>query len=126
MKGKSALPLALEDTFGALSDPVRLSVIDLLAAAPRRSSDLADALATSRPTMSRHLSVLRRARLIEEITTEAHEDARVRTYQLKRERFDEMRVFLEEIERFWGDQLASFKNHVEAKHARGKDDERRR
>lgn len=113
-------PAALEETFVALGDPVRLAVIGLLCTSPRRSSDLADALGTSRPTMSRHLSVLRRAALVEEVAAEAHEDARVRTYQLRRERFDEMRAFLDEIELFWGEQLASFKDHVEKKHAREK------
>lgn len=110
----------LEETFVALGDPVRLSIVGLLGASPRRSSDLADAIGTSRPTMSRHLSVLRRARLVEEIEADAHDDARVRTYRLRRERFDEMRAFLDEVELFWGEQLASFKGHVEEKHAREK------
>ena len=106
----------LEETFAALGDPVRLSLVALLAEGPHRSSDLATALGTSRPTMSRHLAVLRRANVIEEEAADPHDDARVRTYRLRRDRFDEMRLFLDEIERFWGDQLASFKDHVEAKH----------
>jgi hypothetical protein len=41
------------------------------------------------------------------------EDARVRVYRLRRERFAELRGWLDEVEAFWGDQLAAFKAHAE-------------
>jgi DNA-binding transcriptional ArsR family regulator len=110
----------LDDTFLALSDKTRLAVIELLVKAPLCSSEIAESLGTTRPTMSRHLSVLRRAGFIEE--TSQGEDARVRVYQLKRERFSEMRDFIDEVEAFWGDKLASFKAHAEKKY--GKKDDR--
>lgn len=66
--------------------------------------------------MSRHLGVLRRAGIVEESAEE--EDARVRTYRLAREPFSEIRTWLDEVEALWGDQLASFKAHVEQKHGK--------
>lgn len=101
----------LDQTFAALADPTRRAVIELLREEPRRSSDMADALSTSRPAMSRHLRVLREAGLVEEESTD--EDARVRVYHLRRAPFAELRTWVDEVEAFWGDQLASFKAHAE-------------
>ena len=101
----------LDQTFAALADPTRRQIIGLLRAAPRRSGDLAEELATSRPAMSRHLRVLRRAGLVEERAPEA--DARAREYRLRRRPFTDLRDWLDEVESFWGDQLAAFKAHAE-------------
>ncbi len=100
----------LADTFAALSDPTRLAIVDLLRDAPCRSSDLAEALETSRPAMSRHLKVLRHAGLVEEEIQS--DDARVRLYRLRRAPFSEARRWIEEVEAFWADQLDAFKDHV--------------
>lgn len=102
-------PLAA--TFDALADPTRLAVLRLLAREPHRSGDLAAALATSRPAMSRHLRVLRHAGLVEEHALAS--DARGRVYALRPEPFDEVRAFLHEVDGFWTDQLGAFKAHVE-------------
>jgi DNA-binding transcriptional ArsR family regulator len=101
---------ALDHTFGALADPTRRGVIDLLRREPRRASEIADALGASRPAMSRHLRVLRKSGLVE---ASEHEDARVRMYQLKPERFAELRDWLDEVEQFWSNQLAAFAAHVD-------------
>jgi len=42
---------SLDRTFFALADPTRRGVIDLLRKKPRKASDLADALAITRPAM---------------------------------------------------------------------------
>ena len=101
----------LDRTLLALSDPTRRRVIELLRQEPRKASDLADELAMSRPAMSRHLRVLRKSGLVSE--SEPEHDARVRVYRLERPPFDELRVWLQEVEAFWGDQLSAFKAHVE-------------
>lgn len=102
----------LDATFGALADPTRRGVIELLREQPRRASDLADALDASRPAMSRHLRVLRASGLVE--TTDDDEgDARERIYQLRKAPFEQLRDWLDQTERFWSVQLESFKAHVE-------------
>ncbi|MGH8701500.1 MAG: ArsR/SmtB family transcription factor [Burkholderiales bacterium] len=106
----------LDQTFVALADPTRLAVVGLLRKKPRRSGDIAAALSMSRPTMSRHLRILRRAGLVEEAALE--DDARARMYRLRQEPFSELRSWLEEVEAFWGDQLRTFKAHVERKYGR--------
>jgi DNA-binding transcriptional ArsR family regulator len=61
--------------------------------------------------MSRHLRVLRRSGLVEE--THPEFDARVRIYALRPEPIAGLRAWLEETERMWTDQLASFRAHLE-------------
>lgn len=106
---------SLDETFLALGDPARLAVIRLLRKKPCRSSEIAEALSLSRPTTSRHLGVLRKAGLVEEITTE--DDARGREYRLRKQPFARVRSWLDEVEAFWGEQLGSFQEHVERKYA---------
>ncbi len=101
----------LDETFAALADPTRRAVVDLLRKKPRRAGELSSALAMSPPAMSRHLRVLRTMGLVEE--TSVDDDARVRMYTLRRDRFAELRSWLDEVESFWGDQLGAFKAHAE-------------
>jgi len=106
----------LDDTLHALADPVRRAVIDLLQREPCRSSDLASALSQSRPAMSRHLGVLRRAGLVHEVAGASPDvDARVRVYELRREPFTGMRRWLDQVELFWSSELNEFKRHVESR-----------
>jgi DNA-binding transcriptional ArsR family regulator len=86
-------------------------VIELLCEQPRRAGELSAALDMSAPAMSRHLRVLRTRGLIEEQRVE--DDARVRVYRLRPERFRDLSDWLEEVEEFWTDQLDAFKAHAE-------------
>jgi DNA-binding transcriptional ArsR family regulator len=114
----------LSRTFEALADPARLAVVRLLRKKPRRSSEIADALHLNRPATSKHLEVLRQAGLVEAEILE--EDARARVYRLRPERFSQLRDFVDEVEGYWGEQLASFKAHVERKQGGGAGGGRRR
>ncbi len=107
----------LDATLQALADPTRRRVVDLLRKRPRRAGELARAFRVSPPAMSRHLRVLRSRGLIEEERVE--DDARVRIFRLRRERFDDLQAWLAQVESFWTDQLGSFKAHAERK-KRGK------
>ena len=108
----------LNDTLSALADRNRRAVIDLLKVQPRRAGEIAAALSLTPPALSRHLRVLRRSGLIHEQGVE--EDARVRIYRLRKEPFDELRVWLGEVESFWTGELAAFRDHVEGSMIRRK------
>jgi DNA-binding transcriptional ArsR family regulator len=95
----------------ALADPTRRRVVDLLRKEPLRAGELAEKLDASAPAMSRHLRVLRQARLVE--VDDVEDDARVRVYRLRGEPFAELRRWTEEVERFRCGQLAAFKAHLE-------------
>ena len=103
----------LDHVLMALADPTRRGVVELLRREPQRSSDMARALSTSRPAMSRHLRVLREAGLVEEESPD--EDARVRLYRLRREPFSDLRSWIDDVEAFWTDQLHAFRAHAERK-----------
>lgn len=108
-----ANPRNVDAALAALADPHRRSVVDLLRERPHRAGELADALGLPAPTMSRHLRTLKDCGLVEE----AHPafDARVRIYTLKSGAMKDLRLWLDETEKLWSDQLTSFKAHVERK-----------
>lgn len=108
---------SLDRTLSALADPTRRGVIDLLRKKPRKASDLADALAMTRPAMSRHLRVLRKSGLVREEGDD--DDARLRIYRLERAPFDDLEGWLEEVRGFWKDQLSAFKVYAEKGGRRG-------
>ena len=54
----------MNDVFRALSDPTRREILELLRSGPRTSGEIADKFSTSWATISRHLSVLKEAKLI--------------------------------------------------------------
>jgi len=95
----------------ALADPTRRRVVDLLRIRPRRAGELVAAFDVSAPAISRHLRLLRSGGLIEE--SRDPDDGRGRVYQLRPDRFEELGSWLREVEAFWGDQLDSFRDHVE-------------
>src|SRR5580704_721758 len=101
----------IDRTLAALADPTRRGVVDLLRRRPRRAGELAAAFDMTPPAMSRHLRILRKTGLVEE--DEVEDDARVRLYRLRKEPFAGLRRWLDEVESFWEDQLASFKAHAE-------------
>ena len=54
------------DPFGALGDPNRRAIVELLRSEGRSVQEIADALPISRPAVSRHLRLLKRAGLVQE------------------------------------------------------------
>ena len=102
---------ALDQTLAALADGTRRSAVDLLRKRPQRSGELAAALSLSPAAMSRHLRVLRRSGLVTEEALD--EDARVRIYRLRPERFSDLRQWVEGVEAAWAGELNAFKAHLE-------------
>src|SRR5579859_4510115 len=77
--------------FSALADPTRRAVLDLLRAGTRPAGDIARAFTVSRPAISKHLSILRRAHLVEE-----RREGRHRLYQLNPEPLREVDTWLQQ------------------------------
>ncbi len=102
----------IDDTLTALADPVRRGIIELLKVQPRRAGELAAMLTTSAPMMSKHLKLLRDSALIE--AEHSNEDARIRVYRLRPNRFEELRDWLGDVHTFWRDQLGAFKTAADA------------
>lgn len=109
--GLAAKGAALDRTLRALADPQRRRVVELLRERPRKAGELAAEVGLNPPALSRHLRALKTSGLI----TESHPDfdARVRIYRLRPEPMRKLKLWLEETERLWGDQLLAFKSHLE-------------
>ena len=102
-----------ETAFGALADPTRRAVLDLLRKGSQPAGQIASAFPVSRPAISKHLRLLRRAHLVEE-----RREGRHRVYQLNPEPLRAVDSWLEQYRTFWSHNLASLKAFVEAEHAR--------
>lgn len=102
-----------ERTFSALADPTRRAVLDLLRQGRQPAGQIARAFPVSRPAISKHLRLLRRAHLVRE-----HREGRHRFYQLNPEPLKAVDSWLEHYRGFWSANLASLKAFVEAEHAK--------
>jgi DNA-binding transcriptional ArsR family regulator len=89
------------DPFDALGDPNRRAIVELLGDAERSVQELADLLPISRPAVSRHLRVLKRAGLVVE-----HPLGTRRIYQLHDEGVEAVRAYMERV---WGEASARFR-----------------
>ena len=121
---RPSAPADLDTAFAALADSTRRAVIRELLRAPLRAGELAERVEMSAPALSRHLRVLREAGLIIEDGVE--HDARVSVYKIDLAAFAPVRNWLDEVEEHWQEQLASFKNYAEAKHAPRKGQRKKR
>jgi DNA-binding transcriptional ArsR family regulator len=100
-----------DSAFNALADPTRRAVLDLLRAGTRPAGEIARAFPISRPAISKHLKILRRAHLVDE-----HRQGRNRFYQLNPEPLKTVDQWLDEYRRFWTANLESLKSFVESEY----------
>src|SRR5579871_5552806 len=106
-------PRGMEITFQALADPTRRAVLDLLRRGSQPAGQIASAFPVSRPAISKHLRLLRRAHLVRE-----HREGRHRVYQLNPEPLRAVDSWIEQYRVFWTASLNSLKSFVETEHAR--------
>ena len=102
---------AAPDAFQALADPTRRAILDRLRRGDAPVTELASGFAMSRPAVSKHLRVLREARLVRERRGGA--DGRQRVYQLTPEPLRDVAQWAMAYEAFWPANLASLKRHLE-------------
>ena len=102
-----------EPTFTALADPTRRAVLDLLRQGSQPAGRIASAFPVSRPAISKHLRILRRAHLVEQ-----RRQGRHRFYQLNPDPLRAVDSWLEQYRRFWSASLNNLKTFVEAEYAK--------
>ena len=100
-----------EVTFQALADPTRRAVLDLLRRGSQPAGKIAGAFPVSRPAISKHLRLLRRAHLVRE-----HREGRHRVYQLNPEPLRAVDNWIEQYRVFWTNSLNNLKAFVEAEY----------
>jgi DNA-binding transcriptional ArsR family regulator len=102
-----------EATFQALADPTRRAVLDLLRRGSQPAGEIAQAFPVSRPAISKHLKLLRRAHLVR-----AHREGRNQVYQLNPEPLRAVDSWLDQYRNFWKMSLGNLKVFVEAEQAK--------
>ena len=101
-------PAAHSDVFQAVSDPTRRAILDRLRKGSAPVTELTAGFRVSRPAISRHLRVLRNARLVRE-----KREGRQRIYQLEPEGIQEVANWAEEYRKFWHGSITRLKQHLE-------------
>jgi len=99
---------ASEDVFRAVADPTRRAILDRLRAGPAAAGVLAADFAQSRPAISKHLKVLREARLVIE-----EKSGRERYYMLDPVPLQRLAGWVEGYRSFWQVSLTNLKRHLE-------------
>lgn len=108
------VPVSSPDaTFQALADPTRRAVLDLLRRGSQPAGAIAQAFPVSRPAISKHLRLLRRAHLVRE-----HREGRHRVYDLNPEPLRALDQWLEHYRSFWKMSLSNLKTFVESEYAK--------
>ena len=96
------------DVFRAIADPTRRAILDRLRAGGAPVNALAAAFSQSRPAISKHLRVLRQARLVRE-----QRIGRERRYELDSVPLQEIAGWLEGYRAFWQSSLDNLKRFLE-------------
>src|SRR3989441_10730790 len=102
-----------EAGFQALADPTRRAVLELLRRGSQPAGQIARAFPVSRPAISKHLRLLRRAHLVQE-----RREGRHRLYQLNPEPLKAVDSWLDQYRVFWRANLSSLKTFGEGEYAK--------
>jgi DNA-binding transcriptional ArsR family regulator len=95
--------------FRAVADPTRRAILDMLLDGERTVGEIAERFAVSRPAVSKHLRILRGARLVR-----ARRDGRQRFCTLDPEPLRTIDAWLDGYRREWQSRLARLKQYAEA------------
>jgi DNA-binding transcriptional ArsR family regulator len=95
---------ATDRVFGALANPTRRDILDLLLDGPRPVQDIAEHFDMARPSVSEHLKVLLDAGLVTETR-----NGRNRYYGVQAEPLHDLLRWLSPYERFWRGKLTALR-----------------
>jgi DNA-binding transcriptional ArsR family regulator len=100
-------------TFDVVAEPMRRRILDLLRERPRPVNELVELLGLSQPGVSKHLRVLREARLVR-----VRRDAQRRWYEVDPRPLSEIDAWLAPYRAFWADRLDRLEEHLDRKDRR--------
>lgn len=98
-----------ETTFSAIADPTRRAVLDLLRQGSQPAGQIAQAFPISRPAVSKHLRLLRRAHLVRE-----RREGRRRFYELNPGPLQAVDSWIRQYQIFWKSSLTGLKAVAES------------
>lgn len=95
------------NVFEVLAEPSRRRILSLLRERERLAGELEKPLGLSQPAVSKHLKVLREARLVE-----VRVDGPRRVYRLRPEPLAAVDAWLEPYRRFWAGRRDALEDHL--------------
>lgn len=95
-------------TLAALGEPNRFQIMELLREGPRSVNEIASRLTLSQPGASKHLGVLKRARLVE-----VRARGQQRLYSLRGEPLEQVHAWLESYRQLWDARFVQLDSLVE-------------
>ena len=109
----------MQSAFTIVAEPSRRAILSLLASSERSVSEIEHKLRMPQPSVSKHLSVLRKAGFVE-----ARVDAQRRVYRIKHEPLREVDAWLAPFRRLWSSHIDALERHLDRMeqqpHKRGK------
>lgn len=105
------------EVFGALGEPSRMQIVELLRGGPSAVNDIAEALAIRQPQVSKHLRVLSEVGIV---TVEPV--ARRRIYHLEAAPFEQIGHWVDSFERLWEVRLDSLGDYLSSIDPKGNND----
>ena len=90
----------MNDTLGALAEPNRLRIVELLRAGPSSVNDIVQSLDMAQPLVSKHLRVLREAGIVR-----ARPQAQQRLYELQAAPFEHLETWVSSFRQLWANRL---------------------
>lgn len=110
------------DAFAAVADPTRRRILDLLASGAHTAGDLASHFPRlTQPGVSRHLRVLREARVVD-VTVHAQQ----RIYELRPEGLADLYEWVAKYQAMWPETLDALERYMDARAAGDRIKERKR
>src|SRR5437667_6718327 len=107
MRGAHGRAKHLSDTFEALANEHRRSIVHRLSLLPASIGQLADAEQLSLPAIHKHIKILERAKLVQR-----KKSGRTNFLALDRTALRELRDWIEEYHAYWGTNDETLENYV--------------
>ena len=101
------------DVFSAIGEPRRRVIIEQLVIKEMTVNELVDIVEWPQPTVSKHLSVLKKVNIVCE-----RKEGRFRFYRIKPEELRPIQEWIHQFEKYWGgtlDQLDNYLDQIQTK-----------
>ncbi len=106
------------DVFSAIGEPKRRVLIEQLVLKEMTVNELVDIVKWSQPTVSKHLSVLKKVRIVSE-----RKEGRYRFYRIEPEELRPIQEWMHQFEKYWGNTMDQLDNYLIQIQAKGADRE---
>ena len=98
----------MNGTLGALAEPNRLRIVELLRSGPRTVNEIVERLDMPQPLVSKHLRVLRQAGLVR-----ARPQGQQRLYELQAAPFRELNSWVSTFQQLWEGRLDNLDRYLQ-------------